>query len=168
MLPWIKQPTDTDFYWIVEGVIAGMSHPGNDPMVLERLAEMGIGAVVSLTERPMQEDLVRGHGMEFLHLPVPDFCAPRQPQIDRFVEFCEQNVRAGRAVAVHCLAGRGRTGTMLSCFLVRRGMSADEAMDKVRSLRPGAVENFEQETAIYHYASREETGETPPHPDEGE
>jgi hypothetical protein len=47
-------------------------------------------------------------------------------------------------------------------------MSADEALKKVRSLRPGAVENFEQETAIYQYASREETGDTPPHPDAGE
>jgi atypical dual specificity phosphatase len=164
MLPWLKT-SDTDFYWVIRGVIAGMSHPGNNPEVLERLSDMGIGAVVSLTERPMRADLVRGYGMEFLHLPVPDFCAPRQEQIDQFVSFSESIVAQDRAVTVHCLAGRGRTGTMLGCFLVRQGMTANEAIDKVRSLRPGAIENFEQETAVYHFASREENGETPAHPE---
>lgn len=163
MLPWL-QTTDTEFYWVIDGVIAGMSHPGNDSAFLERLNDMGIGGVVSLTEQPLQEDLVREHGMEYLHLPVTDFSAPRQAQIDRFIEFCERNAGRDRAVAVHCLAGRGRTGTMLGCFLVREGMPAKEAIERVRSIRPGAIENFEQETAVYQFASREESGETLPPP----
>ena len=51
-------------------------------------------------------------------------------------------------VAVHCLAGRGRTGTVLAAYFVHRGLSAREAIQKVRDLRPGSIEVPEQEDAI--------------------
>ena len=51
-------------------------------------------------------------------------------------------------VAVHCLAGRGRTGTVLAAYFVHRGLPAREAIQKVRDLRPGSIEVPEQEDAI--------------------
>ena len=152
----------TDFYWIIKNVIAGMSHPGQDPEVLRQIKDMGVGSIVSLTESAPSPDLLRRYGLRFLHLPVTDFMAPRQNQIDRFIEFCEE--RDDHAIVVHCLAGRGRTGTMLGCFLVRRGLSARESIEKVRTARPGAIESFEQETAVYEFECREEAGEPPAPP----
>ena len=51
-------------------------------------------------------------------------------------------------VAVHCAAGKGRTGTVLAAYLVTQGMTAGEAIRKVRELRPGSVETYEQEQMI--------------------
>lgn len=48
-------------------------------------------------------------------------------------EFCE-DVHAWLAsdpkniAVVHCMAGKGRTGLMVSCYLVYTGMSADKAL----------------------------------------
>ena len=46
----------------------------------------------------------------------------------------------GRAVLVHCSAGNDRTGLFLSYFLVRQaGMAADDAIQRVRAVRPTAL-----------------------------
>ena len=61
---------------------------------------------------------------------------------------------AGMAVAIHCAAGLGRTGTVLAAYFVAKGLSAREAVERVRQLRPGSVETVEQERAIERYAAR--------------
>ena len=54
-----------------------------------------------------------------------------------------------QAVSVHCFRGRGRTGTMLACYFVKfENLTADEAIKKVRELRPGSVETKDQEDLV--------------------
>jgi len=131
-----------------------MAHPGEEPEAFAELKAAGVGAVVSLTMRPLPERLLREHGLDYLHLPVPNFSPPLPSQIDRFVEFCRRSARDGRAVAVHCLAGCGRTGVMLACYLVWRGKSPEEALRIVRERRPCSVETPEQEQAVFEFAAR--------------
>ncbi|MEP7347412.1 MAG: protein-tyrosine phosphatase family protein [Gemmatimonadaceae bacterium] len=47
--------------------------------------------------------------------------------IDRFLD-------EGRAVYVHCYGGVGRTGMAIGCWLVRHGMSGEQALAEVASL----------------------------------
>lgn len=54
-------------------------------------------------------------------------------------------------VAVHCLAGLGRTGTMLACYLVATGTPANNAIMRIREWRPGSIETKEQEAVVYEY-----------------
>jgi atypical dual specificity phosphatase len=61
---------------------------------------------------------------------------------------------AGMAVAIHCAAGLGRTGTVLAAYFVAGGLSSREAVEKVRDLRPGSIETVEQERAIERFAAR--------------
>src|SRR5713226_8445562 len=54
-------------------------------------------------------------------------------------------------VAVHCLAGLGRTGTILACYLVRMEMPANNAIIIIREWRPGSIEVPAQEAVVYEY-----------------
>ena len=146
------------FFWMIENRLAGMDHPGDEQDAFEELRSHGIGAVVTLTERPLPQDVLEAQGMDYLHVPIQDYHPPGQDQIDRFVAFCDEHISAGRAVAVHCLAGRGRTGTMLACYLVHGGAEPGEAINAVRGRRPGAIETAEQEDAIFEFAARTEAG----------
>ncbi len=148
--------------FVIEGVLAGCSRPfvkgggrsdagraGAPDDDLETFERRGIAGIVSLTPTPLDCDAVARAGFEYLHLPVPDFAAPKPAEVKRFVEFVRRIRDEGKgAVVVHCGSGLGRTGTMLACFLVSEGRSAKEAIAEVRRRRPGSVETDEQEAAV--------------------
>ena len=55
-------------------------------------------------------------------------------------------------LAVHCHMGRGRTGTMLACYLLQsRGIDASTAIREIRRMRPGSIETSEQERLVHTY-----------------
>ena len=55
-------------------------------------------------------------------------------------------------MAVHCAQGRGRAGTMAACALVKlKGLTSSQAINTIRTLRPGSIETEEQEQVIHDY-----------------
>jgi atypical dual specificity phosphatase len=153
------------FSWVIPRQLAGMARPGLWGDVgrdLKALARAGVGAVVSLTETPLEAQALGQAKLEILHLPVPDFTPPTQAQIDTFVAFARGAIDRKVAVAVHCTGGLGRTGTMLACYLAALGESAAEAIESVRRIRPGSIETAGQEDCIREYARRCAAGEAAP------
>jgi atypical dual specificity phosphatase len=158
------------FYWLVEGVLAGCRRPGQRwPIAahdaaaaleedLRALHERGVGAVLSLTEEPLPLGTLEAAGIATLHLPVPDFTAPSPDQLRQALAFIARHRSEGRAVAVHCLAGIGRTGTVLAAFLIQGGQLAPAAIAAVRAVRPGAIESREQVAALEAFATRRDWG----------
>ena len=140
------------FEWVLPGKIAAMARPYDLRTELEFLKDQQIEVIVTLTERPLNKALLEEFGYEYKHLPVQDFQAPDLGQIEDFVSTVRRSIRKRRPVAVHCGAGRGRTGTMIACYLVSRGRTAAAALEEVRKLRPGSVETGEQEAAVKAYA----------------
>ena len=73
-------------------------------------------------------------------------------QIEEFLTFLEASEGNG-AVAVHCYAGQGRTGTLLACAFVNQGMSAEEAIRIVRAKRRPSIDTLVQEQVIFDFAA---------------
>lgn len=117
------------------------------------LAAQGVGALISLTEEPLEKGLVFQQGMRYLHLPIEDMQAPNLAEISAFVAFVDKSLEEGRPVVVHCRAGMGRTGTMLACYLVHRDTDPRTALAQVRRHRPGSVETWAQELTVHEYAA---------------
>lgn len=132
------------FSYIIPGRLAGMSRP--DRGGIELLREAGIKGLLSLIETSIPLEYLEG--MEYCHVPIIDFGAPDMPRIEKAVAFI--NSIKG-PVAVHCLAGCGRTGTILAVYLVSTGLSAAASIDTVREIRPFSIETSEQENSVYEY-----------------
>jgi len=143
------------FSW-VRPELAGLPKPGGISGDLSKdlafLADEGVDLVISLTTTAISEESIREHGMEARHIPVPDGTAPTPEQIDTFVALVDEARAKDENVAVHCLAGKGRTGTMLAAWLIYGGQSAEEAIAEIRELRPGSIETVSQEEALQAYS----------------
>jgi protein-tyrosine phosphatase len=100
-------------------------------------------------------------GLEVLRFPIPDGSPPSD---DAELRTILDAVRSGRSegdVAVACMGGVGRTGTIAACALVDAGMPAETAIATVRAIRhPQAVETVAQEQFVRNFA-RERSGAAP-------
>ena len=137
--------------WIEEDRLLACAYPRRTG-AFSTLAAHGITVLVNLHERPHDPARLRQHGLTENHLPVRDFTAPSPEQLAAGVAAIEQAVAEGKKVAVHCGGGLGRTGTLLACYLVRCGMTSDDAIAQIRAIRPGSVETRAQADAVMAYA----------------
>jgi len=99
-----------------------------------------------LTGTPLPPDAVSKYGFEFLHSHISG--APSPLQLSEIIDFIDAQNADSKPVLVHCGEGKGRTGTILAAYLVSKGLAADNAIRKVRDLRPGSIQNIEQENSI--------------------
>jgi len=115
------------------------------------LKEHGVGAIVRLEKQTISGE---GVGLADMAEFVPDTYPPTRGQMDRIIAFIHERIERDVPVAVSCRAGLGRTGTVLACYLVSTGYSARDALEQVRSLRPGSVESPFQQDFVYTYEER--------------
>jgi atypical dual specificity phosphatase len=142
-----------NFSWVDRPALAAMGFP-HAPEELAWLRKQGIEVIVSLTESPAPREWVNEAGMMLVHVPVPDMTPPTPEQFEEVLRAIDRAQAAGMSTAVHCAAGRGRTGAVLAAYLVRKGATAAEAIRQVRQLRPGSLETYSQEQAVLHFAER--------------
>jgi atypical dual specificity phosphatase len=146
-------PAPEGFSWVEKPLLAAMARPW-DLDDFAWLRREGIQLLISLSEEPPRRDYVNEAGLLLLHVPIEDMYPPSQSQIDLSLSAIEKAHAQNMGVGIHCAAGLGRTGTMLACYFVSKGMSATNAIAHVRNLRPGSVETDEQAEAIADYARR--------------
>jgi hypothetical protein len=131
-----------DLYWIAREPLrlAGMAYPGRADW--NRLHDLGIGHVVCLThDAPPYDptpcnvsayrlqDLVSGE--------PPTDVARERVLVLRAADDVVAHLERGIGVAVHCMGGRGRTGTVLGAALVRLGHAPADVVDYVHTVAVG-------------------------------
>jgi atypical dual specificity phosphatase len=139
-----------NFGWLVEHKLAAMSYPESED-AFTLLWKMGIRALINLTEKPLPGEFLKKVGILTEQIPVADFTAPTLKQVKQAVTIIHFYLDRNMPVAVHCMAGLGRTGTILACYLVGEGKSADEAIAVIRRWRHGSIETLDQEAVIHDY-----------------
>lgn len=141
------------FSWVDKPHLAALAMP-ETAEDLGWLRRSGVDVLVSLSEAPPPRTWVNDAGLLLVHLPVPDMTPPTARQIEACLAAVARAKQAGMGAAIHCTAGKGRTGTMVAAYFVSGGLTARDAIAKVRDLRPGSVETPEQEQAIEEFAGR--------------
>jgi atypical dual specificity phosphatase len=150
----------TGFVWVEKGKLAASGYPASRAQV-EWFVKKGIGSILTLTEQPLPKERLEGLDVVAGHVSMKDHQSPDFASLSEGVSFIEGQVKVGRAVVVHCLAGEGRTGCVLSAYLIRtRKIGADQAMEELRRLKPEFVE-WQQEKAVHEFASRDQSSEAP-------
>lgn len=143
------------FHWVLERKLAGLGRPGlvrDLETDLEAIALAGIELLVSLTEEPLPAGRLKAVGIQGRHFPIRDMGVPAVSPTASLCREIERALLAGRPVAVHCQAGMGRTGTILAAVLVWLGMNADQAVDRVRAVARGYIQNPAQIGFVHSFA----------------
>ena len=139
-----------NFSWLIEDKLAGSAIPTSIDEV-QWVIEQGIKSVVTVREEPLDDEWVKD--VNYLHIMSNDMGVPEFTDLVSTVDFIHRRITNNEPVMVHCLAGLGRTGTILASYLVKyRKMSADEAIQKVREERPGSIQSYPQEEIIFRFS----------------
>ena len=142
------------FAWLVPGRLAGTPWPGvvhDMDTDLKALSRCGVTMLITLTEKDFPQEALARHGLKNFHLPVYDHEPPTVAQIQMLLARMSAAMRRGEVLAVHCLAGLGRTGTVLAAWMVREGLTAEEALRRVRLIDAQYVQSAAQEALLYEY-----------------
>src|SRR5262245_59581181 len=103
------------FSWVDKPLLAALASPEGVEDLLWLRAQ-GIEVLLALTEDPPRRDWVNEAGLLCVHIPVVDMEAPTQEQLDRCLSTIQKAHERKMGVAVHCIAGLGRTGVILACY----------------------------------------------------
>ena len=159
----IRYPAGTGprgFVWIEDGRLAatpmpGIAGPADDD--LELLKNTGVTVLITLTEQDFSQDVLARHGLRNLHFPIADRTAPTTGETDMLVNQMRDMLDNGEVLAVHCLAGLGRTGTILAAYMVKeKGVSAQVALNQIRRFNRQFVQTDDQEDFLMEYEVQQE------------
>jgi protein tyrosine/serine phosphatase len=144
-------------YWVIPGKFLAGCYPGSknqdkQHQNLKALLDHGIRYVINLMEtdekdwigKPFEsyEDQMASiaasmnHTVTVERMPIKDTWAPSRVEMCQTLDRIDQCIQNHIPLYIHCFGGRGRTGTVVGCFLARHGIASGYSVfDHIQKLR---------------------------------
>ncbi len=145
-----------DSYWVIPGRLLAGEYPGaleehTARKKLISLLHCGVNAILNLTEegelldytpwlREEADDF--GLDVEIKRMPIRDFSTPLVVEMMTILNQIDEWLSKGKTVYVHCYGGIGRTGMVVGCYLVRKGIPPRKALQQIAELRRGTPDHW--------------------------
>lgn len=147
-------------YWVIPRRFRAGEYPGSSQEIETRkrlrwLLEQGIDTILDLTEEN-EAGLIPYHGylqdeadkisceVEYQRVPIKDFSTPPKDKVIEILDRIDVALEAGKTIYLHCYGGKGRTGMIVGCYLVRKGMSGKQALKTIHEFRKTISGNEQQ------------------------
>ncbi len=143
-------------FWVSEPHLLAGAYPGDTDAAararkVAALLALGVTDVVSLMEADEVDHWGRAFhpyapalaskGVRVRRFPIRDVTAPSSALVTAIIDHIDGVLSAGGTAYVHCWGGRGRTGVIIGCWMVRHGWLAPEnAVAKLARLRARCVD----------------------------
>lgn len=159
--PMTKLPI-LESYWVEEGRFLAGEYPGGYDLEstrrrMDRFLEAGINTFIDLTQSDelAAYDSVLNKRTRIYDIPtayhrfaIRDQSIPSRETMITILNTIDEAIRNDKCVYVHCWGGVGRTGTTVGCYLIRHGLTPQQALIRVDSL-------FKTRPPSYHSTSPE-------------
>lgn len=152
-----------DLNWITPGKLLAFSGPHPKSKVengyplhapeayFPYFRKHNVTTIVRLNKKIYDAKRFTDAGFDHYDLFFVDGSTPSDIITRRFLHVCEST---GGAVAVHCKAGLGRTGTLIGCYLMKHyRFTSAEVIAWIRICRPGSIIGPQQ-----HYLEEKQAG----------
>jgi protein-tyrosine phosphatase len=121
-------------WWIDEPLVMGSGNPSDED--LSRFRAQGFSVALSLLEdhkqRPQYDrKSAEATGWSLYSIPIAEGRSPTLEQIHEFSDHLS-TLPAGTKVVVFCESGLGRTACMGAAYWIMKGLTAGEAIERVR------------------------------------
>jgi predicted protein tyrosine phosphatase len=140
-----------DSYWVIPGKLLAGEYPANrwsDDQTRSRiqslLLQAGVRVFIDLT-RPgelvpylpilQEQSQWLNIPVEYQRFPILDYGIPTREQMTAILDRIDAALAHNQTVYLHCWGGIGRTGTVVGCHLVRRGLNGEQALAEIQRLR---------------------------------
>tara|TARA_Y100000814_G_C12350426_1_gene406782 strand:+ start:381 stop:977 length:597 start_codon:yes stop_codon:yes gene_type:complete len=140
---------------LLDQSIAFCRHPlegwPTDNKRVKKLLRAGITNYLDLTQSdellPYEALLNReaellGMVINYKRVPIKDQNITTSDEIAKCISFINESIESDNKVYIHCLRGLGRTGMIVGCFLVDKGLTGKEALKKITNLRKSVLNSF--------------------------